>query len=119
MERDKDLEAILAIMTGLSVLHVFFRLELFVGVGAALGIVTLFSRTVRAVIGNAWYKGSEWLGSLMSKIILASVFFLLLLPISFMARLFRSQIIGLQNDKKSFFVTRSHEYKAKDLENPW
>ena len=119
MARDRNLEAILAILTGLLVLYFFFRLELIVSVAAVLGLVSLFSRTIRGIVGRLWYKGSEWIGFLLSKILLSLVFFVLLVPISFMARLFRGRTLALENDRNSFFVARNHEYRAKDLENPW
>ncbi len=73
--------------------------------------------------GNAvvwcWYKLAEVLGWINSRIILSLVFFLLVLPLGFLSRLFKKNPLHLKNNTKTLFEERNHLYKKEDLRNLW
>jgi hypothetical protein len=121
--RAKDLETILTICVALVVFflvgknHHKYLLELSV----VLGLIGMFSKYLTSKISWLWWKISELIGAVMSRVILTIVFFLFLVPIAFLSRLF-----GKKNDLQlkrtigdTYYVTRNHVYQAKDLENGW
>jgi hypothetical protein len=52
--------------------------------------------------------------------LLSIIYFVFLLPIAWISRLFTKDPLALRNRKTlSLFVTRNHLYTKKDLENIW
>lgn len=72
---------------------------------------------------KCWFKFSEILGGITSRVILSLVFFLVLLPIATLKKMFSSEdSLKLKEWKKSnasVFVVRDHEYKKTDLISPF
>jgi hypothetical protein len=53
-------------------------------------------------------------------VILSAVFFLFLLPIAMLAKLFKKDLLQLKKTEgKSYYHERNHSYDRADLENPW
>jgi len=120
MSRDKELEAILVISSGLLVFHWLFHVEELVYIALGLMIVSLASKYLSSKIVWLWFKLAEVLGFVMSKVLLSLVFFLFLYPISLLFRIFNKDSLGLSKEgKTTYFIERDHQYSAKDLENPW
>ncbi len=82
-----------------------------------LGIIGLFIPVLATWITWLWYKLSEGLGFVTSKILLSVVFFLILTPIATLKKLMEKK--GIAPNPKSNYVERNHTYLKKDLENPW
>jgi hypothetical protein len=59
------------------------------------------------------------LGLINSKILLSLVFFLVLTPIAFLAKLRGKNSLNLKRNTSSdsYYSTRNYEYKKEDLEN--
>jgi hypothetical protein len=69
-----------------------------------------------------WFALSTALGSVVSKIILALLFFLLVFPIGLLRRLLGKdpmQLRGWKKGPESVFRVRNHQFVAKDLEHPY
>ena len=70
-----------------------------------------------------WFKFSEMLGAVSSRIILSIIFFFVLLPIAFLKRTFSSEdnlkLKEWKKDNRSVFVERNHQFEAKDLTTPF
>lgn len=69
-----------------------------------------------------WLSLSNILGWLVSKVLLSVVYFMLVLPISFIRRLLQKDTLQLRQFKqtdKSVYITRNHQYLADDLKNPF
>ncbi|MDD5090861.1 MAG: SxtJ family membrane protein [Candidatus Wallbacteria bacterium] len=71
----------------------------------------------------AWLTLSNVLGTVMSKLVLGLVFFLVVTPIGALRRLLGEDLMSLKGFKKnsqgSVFVSRDHLYTEKDLEKPF
>jgi len=69
-----------------------------------------------------WFGFSALLGTVMSKIILAVIFFGLVTPLALLRRMLGHDPMRLGQWKTgngSVFVTRDHRYTAKDIQHPF
>lgn len=121
--RAKDLETILTICVLLIVLFFVTKKQhaYYLTLSALLGIIGISSKYLSAKISWAWLKLSEGIGFVMNKVILATLFMVLLVPIAMLKKLF-SKKDNLQLKKSastSYYVERNHKYTGKDLEDLW
>jgi hypothetical protein len=73
-------------------------------------------------VAKIWLGFSHILGSIMSKIILSIIFFLLVFPIGLLRQLIGKDSLQLKrwkNDHKSVFKVREHEFTADDIQHPY
>ena len=69
-----------------------------------------------------WLNFSNALGAVVSRVILALEFFLLVLPVGMVLRLIGRDAMAMKKwrqGKESVFVVRDHQYTADDLKNPY
>ncbi len=69
-----------------------------------------------------WFGLSRILGTFMSKIMLALVFFLVVFPMGLIRRILGKDSLKLhqfRKEKASVFAERNHEYTASDLDKPY
>ncbi len=69
-----------------------------------------------------WFGLARILGTFMSKIMLALVFFLVVFPMGMIRRILGKDSLRLhqfRKDKTSVFAERNHEYTAADLDKPY
>jgi hypothetical protein len=121
--RQRDLETILTICVGLVVFFLFGKNhhKYFLQLAVLFGLIGMFSKYLSAKISWLWWKISELIGAVMSRVILSVVFFLFLVPIAFLSKIFGKKD-GLQLKRPpgdSYYVTRNYIYEARDLENIW
>lgn len=119
MEKTRPKETCLVIMTGLLVFWWFYRIDLLIGLAIAVGIIGAFIPYLAKWLDWAWYKLSEMMGFVMSRVLLTLIFFLFLFPIALAARLSKKDSLQLRKKPGSYWTNREHQYTRKDLENPW
>jgi len=125
MERKKVLEAILTISAALLIIHFVLiykyetHNEVLVPIALGLMLVALLSKWLSSKIIWLWFKLSEVMGYVMSRVVLSIVFFLFLFPISILYRLFNKDSLNLHNEEGSTYAIRNHTYNSGDLDNPW
>jgi hypothetical protein len=130
-------KTILVIVTGLLVLTWIFEtsapdgrsffqrfitadIPLTIKICTLIGLASIFIPAVAGGIEWLWFKLALGLGWINSRILLSVIYFLVLLPIAWLSRLFTKDPLMLRRDKStSMFVTRNHQYSKKDLENIW
>jgi len=122
MEKNKTTESILAICTGLLLIYFIFKIKVLVLIAFVIGFIGLFITPIANLIHRAWYKFAEILGFVNSKILLSLVFFIFLVPIAFISRIFtKNKAMQLQKkeDGESYYKDRDHTYSKTDFENMW
>lgn len=119
MEKIKERESIIAIVTGLVIIAFFFNKPVLYPIAGGIGLISLLSGFVTEKIHWLWMKVAHIMGFIMSKVILSIVFFLFLTPIAFLSKLGRKNLLQLTKSDKSYFTQRNHQYKKEDLENVW
>lgn len=90
---------------------------LYIGLGFAT--IGLFVKPVAELISKAWFWLAEMIGKVVSKIILAIVFYLFLFPISLLYRMTHKNTLQLKNDSESVYIERNYVFSKKDIVNPW
>ncbi len=118
-KKDSHYEVLLSIVLFLLIFYFFSDNSTFVYIAFGVGLIALLSKRVTQIIHSGWIKLMTLVGFVNSHILLGAVFFLVLLPISLVYRLFHKDSINLKAGKKSYFHNRDHRYTAKDLDNPW
>ncbi len=116
----KDLKAILVIVCGLLVLYWIFEGVYLLYAATAVGLAALISARLGKGIVWLWFKIAQVLGYVNSRIILSAIFYLFLVPISTVYRLFQGDGLMLKRgSRQSTFHVRDHHYEPDDLKNPW
>lgn len=94
-----------------------FMLLAFIFLIAAMTYPLIFQPFARL-----WFSLSTALGTVVSKIILTILFFLIVLPIGMVRRLMGRDAMRFKSWKKgedSVFRVRTHQYTGEDLEHPY
>jgi len=120
--RNKSTESILAICTGLLLIYFIFKIKVLILVAFIIGFIGLFITPLADLIHMAWYKFAEILGFVNSKILLSLVFFVFLIPIAFLSRIFtknKAMQLHKKRDGQSYYIDRDHTYSKSDFENMW
>jgi predicted PurR-regulated permease PerM len=119
MTKEKRLEAMLVISTGFLVLYAIKMNPVFLYIALGAGLVAIFVKPLATLIAKGWFKLGELLGLVVSKVVLTIIFFILIIPISFLYNLFNKDTLRLKRSYPSQWTERMHSYEAKDLKNIW
>ncbi len=110
----------LVLVTTSIVLYLIFRRSYILVAGLVLGAVGVFSPVLGGVIHRAWTGLSHVLGFVMGRIMLGIVYFLFLVPLSLIARVFRKKgAMKLSQSGSSYFTERTVTYTKETMEHPW
>jgi hypothetical protein len=113
-------KTILVIVTGLLALSLAFHVSWLAKVAVLVGIISVFFSPAAQAIEWAWLKLALLLGWVNSRILLSLVYFIFLLPLAWVSRLFTKDPLTLRKRRTAtLFVDRNHLYTKKDLENIW
>jgi hypothetical protein len=113
-------KTILVIVTGLLAVGWIFDIPLLGKISLMIGAVSIFIPPAARAIEWIWLKIALVLGWINSRILLSIIYFVFLMPVAWLSRLFTRDPLALKRDKRStLFVTRDHLYTGKDLENIW
>ncbi len=113
-------KTILVIVTGLLVIGWIFDTSLPVKIALAIGLVSIFIPKAASGIEWIWFKIALVLGWINSRILLTLIFFLVLMPVAWLSRLFTRDPLALKRvPRDTLYTTRDHVYTAKDMENIW
>ena len=126
MNREKKVEAILAIVVGFLTLYFIFgvwkefQVDWMLWVSFVVGVSSMMSSTIMNLITGVWFKSAEILGNYVTgPLLLGLVFFLVLFPLSIFARIFGPDNLMKKRRDDSYYVDRDHAYVTEDIENIW
>ena len=120
MQSQDRFKTILVIVTGLLAIGWIFAIPLMGKIAVVIGAVSIFIPPAAKAIEWAWFKLAMGLGWINSRILLSIIYFVFLMPIAWLSRLFTKDPLALKKDKReTLFTTRNHLYTGKDLENIW
>ncbi len=112
-------ETLLVIVLGFSVLYLVFDRNWMLYTALGLGITGMLSAPLNRWIHVAWFFIGEKIGFVVSKVLLGTIFFVVLIPMSMLAKLFRKDIMNLKSSSGSAYHQRDHLYEPADLDNMW
>jgi hypothetical protein len=119
MERTKVLETGLVLTTAFLVIYLLTGNYVFLYLALTFGISGIFVKPVAKYIAIVWIKLTEILNFFVSRIILGTLFFMILFPISLLYRISNKDNLRLKRSDKSIWIERNHKYSPGDLENIW
>ena len=119
MDRAKIKETILTITLGFIALYLVFHQVWMLYVSFLIGVTGLVSDTLSSFIHRAWFKLADIMGYMMSRLILGSLFYLILVPVGALAKLFRKDFMFLKKRDDSYYFERNHVYRPEDFTDPW
>lgn len=100
----------------------FRRRAEFVYAAMALHVLNMLAPQLFRPVAVVWLGLSHALGTVVSKIVLSIVFFLVVLPIGFLRRINGKDSLKLRvfkaNDE-SVMIERNYTFTARDLERPY
>jgi hypothetical protein len=95
--------------------------EWFLGAIVVL-VINMISPVIYTWVAKAWLGFSQLLGTVMSKVILSLIFFIVVTPLALTRRVLGHDPMALGKWKKgtdSVFETRDHTYKPEEIEQPF
>ena len=98
------------------------RKDAFLWVAIAILVADMICPVIFKPFAFLWFGFSRILGTVMSKIMLAIVFFLVVFPMGMLRRILGKDTLRLhqfRKEKTSVFAERNHEYTAADLDKPY
>ncbi len=118
MENTNKYLVILIIVTGLSGLHLLFKIDMLLYVALGIAAVSIISSHVAGWIVWLWDKIALVLGTINSKILLSVIFYVFLFPVAIISRAFKKDALILKKRPEgSYYKERDYLYKKEDLEN--
>lgn len=120
MQKNKH-ETILVISLGCIVLFFWLHKVALLYIAAIIIFLALISKKALHYIDFVWYKISEVLGYVNSRIILGLLFYVILTPLAWLSKIFqkKSNSFNQSSSSNTAFVNRKYSYEAKDFEKMW
>ncbi|HLN52841.1 MAG TPA: SxtJ family membrane protein [Lentimicrobium sp.] len=122
ISREQCKDTGLALILILSIIGYFTGNILFFKISIPVLVVTMTIPQWFHPLAVVWFAFSKLLGSIMSKIILTMVFYLIVVPVAFIRKLLKVDNLKLTQFHKStesVMIERNHVYDRSDIENPY
>jgi uncharacterized membrane protein len=119
-EQAKD-TGLAVVLILLIVMYIKYRHGLILAAGAVL-VLTMTIPAVFRPLARFWFGLSHFLGTIVSKIILSLVFFLIVTPMGLIRKAFGADPMKTKqwkNGEGSVLVERKHRYIKEDIEKPY
>ena len=86
-----------------------------VGIGLVFLFLTIINSRIIDFLNKYWIEFGNILGRLISPIVLMTIFFLFMTPLSALIKLFKKDILGLKKNKsKSYWLKRAKNLGSMD-----
>ena len=119
MKSQKSAESILVLVLFQVVVYLFARQNGWLYGAVVLGLLGLLIPPFAKAVHYIWMKLATILGYITGRVILMVVFFLVLVPLSLLSRLFSRNSVQLKAKGHSNFQERNFTYTPESFENVW
>ena len=119
---DKCKDSGLALVLISLICYQVWKLEIFIILAIIFLVVAMTYPLIFQPFARFWFALSTALGTVVSRIILTVLFFVIVLPIGLVRRALGKDAMQMKSWKKgkeSVFRIRQHKFTAKDLEHPY
>ena len=114
------IKTILIIALGLIILYLKFQLNWILYVALSISIGGVISQKISKTIDFLWMKLAWVLSLIVPKIVLTIIFYMILSPMAFIAKLFGAKNgIVLKNTGTSSFIEINKKFEKSSFEKPW
>ena len=103
-------------------INIFGKDSLFIILATLFLVINMVVPSVYKPVAIIWFSFAKIIGTIMSKILLVIVFFLIVTPMGITRRLLGKDSLKLKswkNDHDSVFVTRKNSLRSEDVEVPY
>jgi hypothetical protein len=118
-DKSKSLETSLVLTTFMVILFIFTRNELLLFIAAGLGLTGIFIHPLAHLLAKGWFALAHGLNYIFSRLILGTIYFILLTPISFAYRILKNDRLQLSGNRESTWRKLDKYYHHSDLKNIW
>ena len=120
MSKEKRYESLLVMAAGFLLIGQLFHLSWMpMSVFLLIAISMAIPPAGKGILW-VWFKISEGMGWVMSRVLLSIVFYIILLPISKLSRaLSKEDPLKLKKQDATYYDTRNHDFTAEGMENLW
>jgi hypothetical protein len=122
MEKDKKyayLETIVALMLGSIFFSLVVHWQYLLWFAIAIGLIGLLTPVLASGIHKGWLFLGKIMGKVSSTVLLAVIFYLLLVPLSFLKRLFGKPETLREKGNDGNFILRNHTFTKQDFDDLW
>ena len=116
---NKHYATILVLALACIAVFIFSGRVVFLHIALAMGIAAILIPGVAKTIHFLWMKLSLLLGSVSATILLTLIFYVIIVPLSFIAKLTGKKFIILKRKESSYFKPRNFLYDKESMENVW
>ena len=120
--KDQAKDSGMAIMLILMIIGLYTKNDLFYKIAFPVLLMDMIYPMFFYPFAIFWFGFANMLGTIMSKILLSVVFFVIVMPVALLRRLLGKDTLLLKEFKKSnesVMKTRNQTYVAADLEKPF
>lgn len=117
--RRKSLETILMLVLALLVGYWLKHKQGFLLAAGIVGAIGVLIPALAQLIHTGWIKLGEAMGYVTSKIVLTVIFFLFVVPLSYLSKLFGRKAMKLKSGDSTYFSSRTITYSKESMENVW
>lgn len=118
-DRAKVRETLLVIVLGFGLLYLWLDRTWMLYTALGAGLAGMVSLRLNRLIHQGWFFVGDRMGRIMSKLLLSVIFFLVLVPVSLLSRLFRKNGLRMKESANGTYHSRAHLFTADDFENMW
>jgi len=116
----KSHTTLLAIIFGFLSIHFFYESKIILNFLILISGVSLISKSFSDWIEKIWNFISKVLSYIVPNIVLSLIFFLLLVPLSFFSKAFKSKTeYNTKNNSDTNFIISNKVYSKKFFERAW
>lgn len=119
MNKEKAFETIIVLALASLICYLIFNAQWLIFLSIGFLIIPLVSAKIALFITKIWLSFSNYLGLVMNYVLMFICFYLILIPLSLLQRLFGGNQILKKEKGNSFFIKRNHTFTKEDIKNPW
>jgi len=116
--KSNPIKTVLTISIGFLLVNILTEIKIFIYLSLLVGIAGLITNKLSLLIENLWFKLAYLLSFIIPNIVLTLIFYLLLFPLSILAKIKKNDFFVVK-DKKSNFSKVKKQFDQKNFINPW
>jgi hypothetical protein len=118
--KTNPIRTVLTISVGFILVYLVTKWNWAISVSLIIGLIGICSDYLSQKVDLFWMQLTRLLSFIVPNILLGTIFYLFLFPISVLSRLFgKKDPMYLKNKEDSVFITINKEFDKKSLEKSW
>ncbi len=119
MKEIRVLKTCLIIIAGFTLLYLIYQNSALLIIAFSVNIIIIVSPRLAGKIVYVWDKIGEALGKVIPRILLALIYFGILVPIALLYRLVHKKRHPKSRESQSTFIEKKHTYGPEDFDKMW